>query len=226
MTEGLIATHEQDLVHGDVKPSNILLDESGTAKLVDFGMVRLGGEASAEGLAGTPYYISPEQAQNQKIDFRADMYSLGATLYHALAGRPPFEGQTLREVVAARLDRPAPSLAAVRSDLCPQTVSTIAKMMAPQPGQRYATYQEMLSDLCDAHRAASRRGGAPQAAPGLSGVPAVAAVPTAARPTSGAKTARMAPVRAGKSPLEKALPWIIIGGVLIILGVIALVTLT
>ena len=113
----------------------------------------------------------------------------------------------------------------MRSDLCPQTVSTIAKMMAPQPGQRYATYQEMLSDLCDAHRAASRRGGAPQAAPGLSGVPAVAAVPTAARPTSGARPPAWPPC-AGKSPLEKALPWIIIGGVLIILGVIALVTLT
>jgi serine/threonine protein kinase len=243
VAEGLIATHDKDLVHGDVKPSNILLDESGTAKLVDFGMVRLGGDASTEGLAGTPYYISPEQAQNQKIDFRSDMYSLGATLFHSLTGRPPFEGQTVREVISARLEKPVPNLAAFRTDLCPQTCATIARMMAVNPADRYPTYQDMLSDLCESHRAASKRNLDPryQAAAAGNGAVAAAAAPSQSaaaqvqpaasaavaqgpRPLGAAKTARISQVQATPAfPLEKALPWIIIGGLAIIIGVVALV---
>jgi serine/threonine protein kinase len=230
VTEGLIATHEKELVHGDVKPSNILLDESGTAKLVDFGMVRLGGDASTEGLAGTPYYISPEQAQNQKIDFRSDMYSLGATLFHALAGRPPFEGHTVREVISARLGKPVPNLADFRKDLCPQTCATIARMMAVNPADRYATHQDMLSDLCDAHRAASKRNVDPRyqaeaaeaaVAPSQPAAPAKAV--QARRPAGATKTVRMKPVQTAQLfSLEKALPWIIAAGVLIIVGVVGL----
>ncbi len=225
VAEGLIATHEKELVHGDVKPSNILLDESGTAKLVDFGMARLGGEASTEGMAGTPYYISPEQAQNLKIDFRSDMYSLGATLFHSLAGRPPFEGQTLRLVVSARLEKPAPNLSAFRADLCPQTCATIARMMAVSPADRYPTYQDMLSDLCDSHRAASKRNLDPryQAAAAAAPVAAPARPAQGPRPLGAAKTARMRPIQARPpASLEKALPWIIVGGLLIIVSVVAL----
>lgn len=231
VAEGLIATHEKDLVHGDVKPSNILLDESGTAKLVDFGMVRLGGDASTEGLAGTPYYISPEQAQNQKIDFRSDMYSLGATLFHSLTGRPPFEGQTVREVIVARLEKPVPNLSAFRTDLCPETCATIARMMAVNPDDRYPTYQDMLSGLCDAHRAASKRNLDPRyqvaAAGNGAAAPVQAAAPAPAqgpRPIGAAKTARMSPVAQASpaSRLDKALPWIIAGGIVVILSVVAL----
>lgn len=219
VTEGLIATHEKELVHGDVKPSNILLDETGTAKLVDFGMVRLGGDVSSEGLAGTPYYISPEQAQNQKIDFRSDIYSLGATLFHALAGRPPFEGQTLKQVVAARLEKAAPNLSTVRQDLSPQTCAVVARMMATDPAGRHATYADLLSDLCDAHRVASRRGALPPAPS-----PTVAALPPSVRSQAGAKTVHMQPVRvARKSGLDRALPWIIAAGAIIIVGMLLLV---
>jgi serine/threonine protein kinase len=224
VAEGLIATHDKELVHGDVKPSNILLDESGTAKLVDFGMARMGGDASTEGLAGTPYYISPEQAQNQKIDFRSDMYSLGATLFHSLTGRPPFEGKTLREVVSARLEKPVPNLAAFRTDHCPQTCATVARMMAVNPADRYPTYQDMLSDLCDAHRAASKRNLDPRYQSAAATTGAAAPVAQGHQPIGAAKTARIKPIQASTaSPLEKALPWIIIGGLLVIVGVVVLV---
>jgi serine/threonine protein kinase len=96
IAQGLEAAAEKGLVHRDVKPGNILFADAHTAKIVDFGLARvLEEEAEARGeIWGTPYYIAPERLNYEPEDFRSDIYSLGGTLFHAIAGRPPFEAES------------------------------------------------------------------------------------------------------------------------------------
>ena len=90
IAQGLRAAHARGLIHRDIKPGNILFDAEGHAKIVDFGLalVTKGGTATADEIWATPYYVPPETIDGAAEDFRADIYALGATLYHALAGRP------------------------------------------------------------------------------------------------------------------------------------------
>jgi len=148
IAEGLNAADEIGLVHGDIKPENILLDEKGHAKLVDFGIATFAREAAqGEGIWGTPYYIAPERIRHQRIDARSDIYSLGATLYHALAGRPPFEGKTSIEVVRARLEANPPPLRKWRPDIDPQVEKIVSRMLQCEPLLRYPTYASLIGDL-------------------------------------------------------------------------------
>jgi serine/threonine protein kinase len=132
VAEGLKAANDIGLIHGDIKPANVLFDKEGTAKVADFGLARFiawqqnrGGE-----VWGTPYYIAPEKARGQKEDNRSDIYSLGATLYHALGAKPPFEGQTATDVVLARLKNPAVSIRVVRPSVQPETADVIGRRPA------------------------------------------------------------------------------------------------
>ena len=102
VAQALRCAADQGLVHGDVKPENVLLDYNGNAKLVDFGLAAM--QKDTDEIWGTPYYISPEKVRKEPIDFKADMYSLGATLYHALTGVAPFEGEDSIAVVKKRFD--------------------------------------------------------------------------------------------------------------------------
>jgi serine/threonine-protein kinase len=149
VAEGLNAAAGIGLVHGDVKPENILLDSNGVAKVVDFGLARFkkSREPSVEGIWGTPYYIAPEKIRGQPADARADIYSLGATLYHALAAKPPFDGETPLDVIKARLKAPAPALKTIRADVNPEVESIIARMLEAEPIKRYPTYVSLLSDM-------------------------------------------------------------------------------
>src|SRR3954452_1008176 len=100
MADALAHAHQRNLIHRDVKPKNILLTPGGVAKLTDLGLARAmddkeAAETEAGKAYGTPYYISPEQIRGDvDIDFRADIYSLGATMYHLVTGKPPFDGET------------------------------------------------------------------------------------------------------------------------------------
>ena len=98
---------------------------------------------------GTPFYIAPEKVRGHKEDQRSDIYSLGATLYHALAGKPPFDAPTAHEVVKARLENPPPDLGQSRSDLSADTLQVIARMLEPEPFRRYPNYRSLISDLKD-----------------------------------------------------------------------------
>jgi serine/threonine protein kinase len=148
------AHEETGLIHRDIKPGNILFGRGNIPKLADFGLAA--GARSALGqqdeIWGTPYYVSPERLLREPEDIRSDIYSLGATLYHAMAGRPPFEAETAEEVAKRHIsDRPPP----LRS-LCPnaqeQTVLTLDKCLAKKTEARWRTYIELISQLADALR--------------------------------------------------------------------------
>ncbi len=146
IASALQSGYQVQLIHGDIKPENILLDEKGAGKLVDFGIAQLAGCQSQE-VWGTPYYIAPEKVRRQRADCRADIYSLGGTLYHALVGKPPFDGADATAVVKARFLGPAQPLSELRADLDPEIETIIDRMLQLEPSMRYPTYESLLGDL-------------------------------------------------------------------------------
>ncbi len=156
VAEGLKAASDVGLIHGDIKPANILFGQNGEAKVVDFGLASYVGQQQQSGqIWGTPYYIAPEKARGKKVDFRSDIYSLGATIFHALTGQPPFDGTTPTDVVLARLNHPAPSLREFRDDVRPATVALVARMLEAEPAMRYPSYPALLLDMRAACKAAA-----------------------------------------------------------------------
>ncbi|MCS7048753.1 MAG: serine/threonine protein kinase, partial [Verrucomicrobiae bacterium] len=150
---GLRAAHLRGLLHRDIKPGNILFGEDNIPKLVDFGLARAQHEAHLDAggpIWGTPYYIAPEKLRGQPEDHRSDMYSLGATLYHALAGRPPFDAETASKVVTKHATQPAQSLRTYVPTVQNATVHLIGRMLSKNPAERHATYDELLHDFEEA----------------------------------------------------------------------------
>ena len=146
---GLNAALELDLIHRDIKPGNILFQDAHTAKLVDFGLaIVMDEEASVRGeIWGTPYYIAPEKLDNQPEDFRSDIYSLGGTLFHALAGRPPYEADSPSMVALKQLKSQQVSLQAFAPDVSSETAYVINRMMAKNPDERYQSYEDLIGHL-------------------------------------------------------------------------------
>ncbi len=149
IAQGLKAANDKGLVHGDVKPENILINEEGTAKLADFGIAALMSTTAANKneVWGTPYYIAPETLRKQKVDFRADMYSLGATLYHAIAGVPPFEGADAVAVMRARLEGPAIDLKRFAPHCPDSVVKLIMRMLEADPARRFPSYDGLIKEM-------------------------------------------------------------------------------
>lgn len=155
VASGLRAACERNLIHRDIKPGNVLFSQDGVAKVVDFGLARFESSALAhqeEGIWGTPYYIAPEKVAENREDFRSDIYSLGGTLFHALAGRAPFEAGTSTEVVLKHLRSPSVSLLAFAPDCTTQTADVIGRMLKREPAERPQSYDEVLNDLAYAKR--------------------------------------------------------------------------
>jgi hypothetical protein len=154
----LQAAHEHSVVHGDVKPANILLMGAGDrAMLVDFGLVKdltTYEESDTHGLAlGTPLYMSPEQARGEHaVDFRSDIYSLAATMYHVLAGKPPFGGMTAMEVIRKHMEAPFPVPTALAFDVPGRVWEIIAKGMEKKPENRYQSAEHLKQDLLQVSR--------------------------------------------------------------------------
>jgi hypothetical protein len=149
MAQGLQAAHQKGLIHRDVKPGNILFADAQTAKIVDFGLALLAEhEAEERGeVWGTPYYVAPEKLDHQPEDFRSDMYSLGGTLFHAIAGRPPFEADTASMVALKHLKSKAVSLQAFAPDVSSATAYVINRTLHKEPDQRYQSYAELIEHL-------------------------------------------------------------------------------
>ncbi len=146
------AAGEVGLVHRDIKPENLLLTRKGQVKVADFGLCR---DQDAEHLhltqpgvtMGTPLYMSPEQAQGHSLDHRSDLYSLGVTFYHMIAGAPPFRADTALAVALKHVKDTPVRLIVHRPDIPVELDRLVMKAMAKHPDQRYQSAAEMLRDL-------------------------------------------------------------------------------
>jgi uncharacterized RDD family membrane protein YckC len=150
---GLREAQRSGITHRDIKPSNLMIDGHGMVKVLDFGLaagtpgVVGGGPVAQTSLAGTPLYMAPEQARGDGVDFHADIYALGATLFHLVSGRPPFEADSLDALLSKHASAERPALPR-RSGTPRTTIAAIdalcARMMAPDPAQRFASYDELI----------------------------------------------------------------------------------
>lgn len=142
LTDALEYAHENGVIHRDIKPSNAMLDKRGTVFLTDFGIAKIvegasPGLTATGAITGTPSYMSPEQAQGNKVDQRSDIYSLGIVLFEMLTGRVPFEAETPMAVLFKQILDPPPPLSTVRADL-PYTLEIVLlKALAKKPEDRY-----------------------------------------------------------------------------------------
>jgi eukaryotic-like serine/threonine-protein kinase len=154
VAKGLRAAHVKGLIHRDVKPANILFADEHFSKIGDFGLAGVAAEqAENRGeIWGTPYYVAPERLNNDAEDFRSDIYSLGATLFHALAGRAPIEGDTNSAVALADLKKNPLKIDAVVGDVSPATARVLNRMLAPDPAKRFSSYDELVAELERAQR--------------------------------------------------------------------------
>ena len=146
------------LIHRDIKPDNIFLSTDGEVKLGDLGLAKSVNETQSLTMTGsamgTPHYVSPEQAEGKKdVDLRADIYSLGCTLFHLLTGRTPYAGETAMAVMLKHISSPVANLRAALPG-CPEPLArAVTKMMAKQPSARQQNYTEVLADLRRAYDA-------------------------------------------------------------------------
>lgn len=149
MASALAAALKHNLLHRDIKPGNILYNIEGEPKLIDFGLVRAAETDNAweEHVWGTVFYVAPEKVERKGEDFHSDMYSLGATLYHALTGHAPFEGQTAEEIVAAHVHTPLTPPNEVAPGITDATSAALLRAMAKQPGDRFPEYGDMQMAL-------------------------------------------------------------------------------
>jgi len=153
VAEGLKAAHAAGLIHRDIKPGNVLLDSDGQAKIVDFGLALLlgkGGTAQAQEIWATPYYVPPETIEGYPEDFRSDMYAFGATVYHALAGKPPCDEESMATAILREAKRKVVPLHLSAPWVTPQTCAVVDRAMAYDPAKRFQSYDDLLAHLNDA----------------------------------------------------------------------------
>ena len=177
------AWQEEKLVHRDIKPDNIMLTSSGRAKLADLGLAKVGNENSkAEGdeVMGTPQYISPEQLTGDTLDNRTDIYCLGATFYHFLTGRFPYEGATAVEIARQHLDGTLVPPSQVDPGIPEAVSNVVVKMMAKDPAQRYQSAGKLAEDLAMIKRGQNPGAGSPKIAAPKLHVPGKGASPSGA----------------------------------------------
>jgi len=153
LCRALEVAHEQGIIHRDIKPQNIVVEPSGFLKVMDFGIARLANPPQGKGLTqegasiGTPDYMSPEQLLGMELDARSDLYAAGVVLFECVAGRVPFDGESVYAVVAKHLEEPAPDPRKFNAAVPEALAQVILKAMAKERGDRYQTAAEMHDAL-------------------------------------------------------------------------------
>jgi serine/threonine-protein kinase len=154
--------HKRGVVHRDFKPHNVIVGDDDSVKVTDFGIARAGASEMTEtgSIMGTAQYLSPEQAQGQRVDARSDLYSIGIILFELLAARVPFTGDSAVSIALKHVSEPAPSVATLRPDVHPVLESIVARALVKDPAGRFQSAEEFVLALDDARRAiASGRAG-------------------------------------------------------------------
>lgn len=152
VAEGLRSAFREGLIHRDVKPANILFTEEETAKIVDFGLALVHGRDVDESgeIWATPFYVAPEKLTDNEEDFRSDIYSLGATLYHALVGKPPYKADTNSIEELKKIKSKPVRLEDSGFRFAPRTCELINKMLELKPGDRFESYDRLVDAFRDA----------------------------------------------------------------------------
>ncbi len=150
MCEALKAAHQKGIVHQDLKPSNIMVDNSGQLFIMDFGLARSfyrEEEGIAKGISGTPRYMSPEQAKGEKIDSRSDIYSLGVIVYEMLTGQPLFKAESTTEYLQKHIKEPPLNPSKINPHIPPQLEKIVIKCLEKDASGRYQHTEEILEDI-------------------------------------------------------------------------------
>ncbi len=158
IAQALEEAHERGVVHRDLKPANVMITPKGQAKVLDFGLAKLLISSATDathsmletrGLAGTPLYMSPEQVHGSSLDARTDLWSLGVVYYEMLAGRAPFQTQSIAMVLRAIAEEAAAPVRELRPDAPPLAEKIVARALEKDPNLRYQSAAEMVRDASE-----------------------------------------------------------------------------
>jgi tRNA A-37 threonylcarbamoyl transferase component Bud32 len=173
ISSALAYAHKNGLIHRDLKPDNILFDSNGDPFISDFGVAKLTDSSSnmtGSGIIGTPAYMSPEQAQGEKVDNRSDIYGLGVIIFQMLSGEQPYNATTPMGIAVKHITDPVPEILKVDPSLPPETDKIIKTAMAKNRDERYPTATDLANALN--HAAHGTKGAAPARAGSASAAPA------------------------------------------------------
>ena len=143
---GLAYAESLGIVHRDIKPDNLMLDQHGVVKIADLGLARSDDEVEEKAI-GTPHFMAPEQVLKKEVDHRTDLYALGCTFYRLVTGRTPFRGQTVKDILRAQVKDEAEPANKVNAEVPAEVAQIVQRLMAKEPKDRYQTANDLLEDL-------------------------------------------------------------------------------
>jgi len=144
---GLAYSESLGIVHRDIKPDNLMLDQHGAVKIADLGLASTSSDTQGDRAVGTPHFMAPEQVLKQQLDHRTDLYALGCTFYRLVTGRTPFRGQTVKDILRAQVRELAEPAAKVNPDVPNEVSAIIQRLMEKDAPDRYQTANELLEEL-------------------------------------------------------------------------------